>query len=115
MAPDDDVKQLALDCLRSWVDGDFERTRRLLDDDVTFRGPLGATDGADAYVEGVQGIARIVQRVDIEKVAADGEDVCVRYDLVTESASLPTVGWYEVRNGKVRSVAAFFDPRPLLT
>jgi hypothetical protein len=35
MAPDD-AKQIALDCLRTWVNGDFERTRTLLDDGVTF-------------------------------------------------------------------------------
>jgi hypothetical protein len=55
-----------------------------------------------------------VQRVDVKNVAGEGDDVCVRYDLVTESATLPTVGWYEVRNRKVRSIEAFFDPRPLL-
>jgi hypothetical protein len=62
----------------------------------------------------VRGIGRIVQRVDVKNVAGEGDDVCVRYDLVTESATLPTVGWYEVRNRKVRSIEAFFDPRPLL-
>jgi hypothetical protein len=69
---------------------------------------------ADAFVDGVRGIGRIVQRVDVRNVAGEGGDVCVRYDLVTESATLPTVDWYEVRNRTVRSVEAFFDPRPLL-
>jgi hypothetical protein len=45
----------------------------------------------------------------------EGEDVCIIYDLVTHTptARIPTAGWYRVRDGKIASVRAFFDPRPL--
>ena len=74
-----------------------------------------ATKGGDEYVEGVKNVAKIVDHVAIHKVVDHGADVCVMYDLVTHRGeSIPTVGWYEIRDGKVSSVHAFFDPRPLL-
>jgi ketosteroid isomerase-like protein len=110
-----DTKAVVTDCLESWSHGDFDTTRKLLANDVTFFGPLGATTGAHDYVEGVKNVAKIVDRVDIHKVIDRGDDVCVMYDLITQQGdAIPTVGWYEVREGKVASVRAFFDPRPLL-
>ena len=45
-----------------------------------------------------------------------GDNVCIIYDLVTKTppARIPTAGWYRVQDGKVTSVRAFFDPRPLM-
>ena len=53
---------------------------------------------------------------DVPKWTPDGDDVCILYDLVTNDPpdTIPTVGWYRVKDGKVVSVRAFFDPRPLL-
>ena len=114
--PDTDAKKVATTLLEAWTSGDFPTARGLMHDDVTFTGPLGTTAGADAYIEGVQGFAAMVERVDIHEVIAEGENVCVLYDLVARSAGpMPTVGWYVVQDSLVRSVRAFFDPRPLLS
>lgn len=109
--------EVALRCLSAWTSGDFETARALLADDVTFVGPLGQTDGADAYVDGVRGMAKIVQRANVKRVIADGDDVCLIYDLVTAvgAGSVPTAGWYRLRDGKITSVRAYFDPRPLVS
>ncbi|HMG44349.1 MAG TPA: nuclear transport factor 2 family protein [Acidimicrobiales bacterium] len=114
--PDTDAKKVATACLEAWTSGDFATARSLMHDDITFTGPLGVTTGADAYIEGVQGFAAMVDRVDIHEVIAEGDDVCVQYDLVAGAAgAMPTVGWYEVHDGLIRSVRAFFDPRPMLS
>jgi limonene-1,2-epoxide hydrolase len=110
-----DATIIATDMLKAWTSGDFARTRALLHDDATFDGPLGTTRGGDAYIEGIKGFAQTIDRAEVHKVIADGEDVCVVYDLVPKSApSIPTVGIYRVEANKVRSVRAYFDPRPLL-
>jgi limonene-1,2-epoxide hydrolase len=110
-----DPKTVATDMLKAWTSGDFARTRAHLHDDATFDGPLGQTRGGDAYIEGVRGFARTVDRAEVHKVIADGNDVCVVYDLIMKSAgSIPTVGIYRVEANKVRSVRAYFDPRPLV-
>jgi ketosteroid isomerase-like protein len=111
-----DTKSIASDCLSAWSSGDLETTRSLLADEVTFTGPLGSTRGADAYIEGIKGMVKIVERTVQHEVFAEGDDVCIIYDLVTKTprASIPTAGWYKVRDGKITSVRAFFDPRPLM-
>jgi limonene-1,2-epoxide hydrolase len=42
-------------------------------------------------------------------------NVCIVYDLITKAppATIPTAGWYKVRDGRITSVRAFFDARPL--
>lgn len=117
MPPSDEPKTLASQCLAAWSSGDLDTTRSLLADDVTFAGPLGSTEGADAYIEGIQGMVKIIERADQQEVFAEGDNVCVIYDLVTKAprATIPTVGWYKVRAGKISSVRAFFDPRPLVS
>lgn len=108
-------RDVAERCLAAWSSGDLETTRSLLHDDVTFTGPLGATEGADAYIEGIQAMVKIVETAEQCEVFGEGEDVCIIYDLVvhTPAVRIPTAGWYRVRDGKITSVRAFFDPRPL--
>jgi ketosteroid isomerase-like protein len=108
-------KQIALSCLQAWTSGDFAGARALLTDDVTFVGPLAKTTGADEYIKGVRGfVTAMVKGVEVRQAIADGDDVCVRYDLLTKAGPVATVGWYRLRDGKVASVQAFFDPRPLM-
>jgi hypothetical protein len=78
---------------------------------------LGETSGADASIGGIKGMVKRVEGSEQNEIFGEGEDVCVVYDLVTQTpeARIPTVGWYRVRGGKVASVRAYSDPRPLLT
>jgi ketosteroid isomerase-like protein len=110
-----DAASAAITCLEAWTSGDLATTRSLLADDVTFEGPLGHTEGIDDYMRGIEGMAKMVERAVPVQVIAHGDNVCVIYDLITSSppATLPTAGWYHVRDGKITSVRAFFDPRPL--
>jgi len=94
---------------------DFDRLRSILADDVSFRGPLGTTDGADATIAGLRGMAENVMRdIDISLMAVDGSDVLTWYDLHTSTTEpLPTVNWSHVENGLITRIRAVFDPRPL--
>jgi hypothetical protein len=111
---DVDLAHTASTCLASWTSGHFELTRSLLADDVTFVGPLATTHGADAYVEGVRGMARMVRGLTLQQLLVEGDNVCIRYELDVEQVGpIPTVGWYHFRNGRIDSVQAYFDPRPV--
>lgn len=110
-----DAKSIANEMLAAWTSGDFARTRALLHDDATFDGPLGETHGGDRYVEGVREFAKTIDRAEIHKVIAEGDDVCLVYDLITRAGTaIPTVGIYRVEGDRVRSVRVYFDPRPLV-
>jgi hypothetical protein len=73
MPDETNPKNVVTRCLAAWSTGDFVTTRALLDDGVTFTGPLGATDGADAYIEGIKGMAKIDERVDQTVCSARGK------------------------------------------
>jgi ketosteroid isomerase-like protein len=60
-------------------------------------------------------MAELVTAAEQQEVIADGGDVVLVYELITHDppARIPTAGIYRIRDGKVASVRAFFDPRPL--
>jgi hypothetical protein len=101
--------------MHAWPRRDFDTVKQLVHDDVTFVGAMGATSGVTEYIDGLRGLSRMVNGLNVTKVFVDGDDVCVIYDLLTDTAgALPCVAWYRVTNGKVASTRVFFDPRPLL-
>jgi ketosteroid isomerase-like protein len=99
---------------KAWTTGDVETARGLLHDNVSFSGPIDKFDNADAYIGALRGLAQIVKAAEEQKVFVDGNDVCVIYDLVTNTpvGAAPTAEWYHVRDGKISAVRVFFDARP---
>jgi hypothetical protein len=50
-------------------------------------------------------------RSDVIKVFTDGADVCVIYDLVTDSAAgaVPIVEWLHIEGDRIATVMLYFD------
>jgi hypothetical protein len=65
--------------------GDFTAARELLHDDLAFYGPIDTFNRADDYIAASKRLANIIQRIDLKKVFVDGDDVCVLYDMVTNT------------------------------
>ena len=65
--------------------GDFATARTLMQDDMTFQGPFDTFNTADDYLESLRRLASIIQRIDLKKVFVDGDDVCVLYEMVTNT------------------------------
>jgi ketosteroid isomerase-like protein len=112
--PGTDARAVAARALQAWTTGDLETTRSLLHDDVTFVGPLATVEGADDSVEGLRGLAATVKGAEQHRVIADGDDVVIIYDLITTTpaGTVPTAGWYRVRDGRIAAIRAYFDARP---
>jgi hypothetical protein len=52
-------------------------------------------------------------RSDIKRVFSDGDEVCVIYDFVTDTAGpLPAIEWLHFENGKIRSIQLYYDQVP---
>jgi limonene-1,2-epoxide hydrolase len=94
--------------------GDFGSARQLMHDDMTFQGPFDTFNSADQYQEATKRLASIVQRIDVKKMFADGNDVCVLYDMVTNTPAGTAfiAEWYQVRDEKIAALRAVFDARP---
>ncbi|MBA8796068.1 ketosteroid isomerase-like protein [Friedmanniella endophytica] len=112
-------RELATDYFEGWRTGDFDRVARTLAEKVTFRGPLGSADGREECLRGLRGMAAMITGIDVQTMitAGDGDqgEVITWYDLRTSGADpLPTANWSRVRDGRIVTIRAAFDPRPLL-
>ena len=86
----------------------------LVDDDITFVGPLAQLEGAQDYMEGIKGMSQITSDIVIRKTFVDGPDVLTWYDLHTTVASpVPVANWLHIEEGKITSLRVAFDAREL--
>jgi limonene-1,2-epoxide hydrolase len=104
-------KEVVLDFLDALNSEDFKTARHYLSDDMVFDGVLGHREGADIYIEDMK---KMRFKYRILKPFADGDDVCVLYDIDMSGETIYTAGWYKVRDNKIKSLRVVFDPRPIV-
>ena len=93
--------------------GDFGAARRLLQDNLDFRGPIDTFSKADDYLQAVKKLHSIVEGVEVRKVFEDGDDVCLLYDMRTKVAGTSFISeWFQTRGGKISAIRVVFDARP---
>jgi hypothetical protein len=98
---------------QAWRDHDYSRARALLHDDLSFSGPFDTFERADDFIEAIKALAPIVEDVHMRRLFADGDDVCLIFDMVTTGAGTqPIAEWYSVQDGRIASVRVIFDARP---
>jgi len=100
-----------------WRCRDAESLREVLADDIVFDGPMGHVEGLEDNIASLHGLLGIVRDLAIRHVFVDGPDVATVYDLHTTVAADPilVVNWSHVVDGRIDSMRAVFDPRPLLS
>jgi len=108
---DSTAKVAVLSFIKALNREDFNGASRFLANDMKFEGVMGSRDGADNYLADMQ---RMKFKYDIKKAFADGDDVCLLYDINMGAATLFCSGWYKVAKGKITWFKVVFDPRPLL-
>jgi hypothetical protein len=110
-APQQSARDIVLSCVRAINREDFAAARRLVSDDLSFVGVLGERHGADAYFKDME---QMRLKYSIKQTVAEGDDVCVLYDLEMSGKTIFVCGWYHVENGYIKSLRVIFDPRPVL-
>jgi hypothetical protein len=94
--------------------GDFAAARKLLHDNLSFHGPIETFSSPEPYLESLKKLHHIIQRIDIKKTSVDGNDVCVLYDMVTNTPAGTAFicEWYQVKGDKIAAIRVVFDARP---
>jgi SnoaL-like domain len=94
--------------------GDFAAARHLLHDDLSFQGPIDTFESPEPYLESLQKLHHIIERIDVKKTFADGDDVCILYDMVTNTPAGTAfiAEWYHVKDAKIAAIRVVFDARP---
>ena len=94
--------------------GDFAAARTFMRDDMSFHGPLEAHHRPEPFLESLKLLQPIIERIEPRRTFADGDDVCILYDMVTNTPAGTALiaEWYQVKGGKIAEVRAVFDARP---
>lgn len=93
---------------------DFEAVRGLLHDDLEFRGPIDAFDAADDLVAKLSKLEGVTEAFRVRHLFVDGERGCCVYDLITATPlrESPVTEYFELRDGRITVIHAFYDSRP---
>jgi limonene-1,2-epoxide hydrolase len=109
MPPVNDSFEVVMAYVRALDSRDYEAAMNHLHDEVRIRGPAGETFGKPHDL--IEMLRKYQGRYDIKKAFADGDDVCLLYDLKTNGPTVFMSSWYQVKEGKIASVHTVFDPR----
>ena len=94
---------------------DLGRLEALVAPDVQFVGPAATRHGFRELREAFERISAIHVRSDVKRVFSDGNDVCVIYDFVTDTAgTLPTIEWITLDHGRIARINLYYDQVPWL-
>jgi hypothetical protein len=105
------AKDTVLSFISALNNGDYDKAREYVSDNIVFDGVLGAATGADEYFSGLKPLQL---KYEIVKAFVDGTDVVVLYNLPRAGTQVFTVGWYKTDDsGKINFLKVVFDPRPL--
>ena len=79
-----------------------------------FVGPFESFHRPEPYLEALGKLHHIIERVEPKKTFVDGDDVCLLYDMVTNTPAGTAFicEWYRVRGERIGSIRAVFDARP---
>ena len=114
-AANGDPAQIVREFLDALGAKDFKALRSLIDEKVSFKGPMDAHEGAASFIDAMRKLGPMIERINVAKVFVDGADVCAIFDFVTNQPSIgatPSAEWYRVEEGKIKSMKLFFDARP---
>jgi SnoaL-like domain len=112
-----DHKTLALEYLDAVAKQEFTRLEGLLAADLRFKGPAMTRSSAQDYIAALRRLGAIHVRSDVKRVFVDGNEVCVIYDFVTDTAAgaLPTIEWLHFDGARIRSIDLYYDRLPWQT
>lgn len=97
--------------------GNFEAARRLMDDNMVFEGPLETFHKPEPYLDSLKKLGHIVQRIEVKKIFTDSNEVCLLYDMVTNTPAGTALiaEWYRTKGDTIIEIRAIFDARPFAT
>ncbi len=105
------INNVAEEFIQYLNEENFDKAESCLDPEFKFTGVLGSRENASVYISDMK---QMKFKYQILQTFTAGEDICFWYNIDMGKKNIPASGWYEVINGKIRSLRVLFDPRPLL-
>ena len=107
-------QDIALEYINALGKHDYDAIAKLLAPDAVLVGPAATRTGVPEILGALKRLAAIHVRSDVRKVFADGDDVCIIYDFVTDTpaGAVATIEWLKIDNGLIRSTNLYYDRVP---
>jgi ketosteroid isomerase-like protein len=111
MGAHDQSRSVALAYIDAVGRRDFDRIVELLHPDVEFVTAGPPIRGQQAFVAALRRLAPILVRTDVRATIADGNEVAVFYDFVsdTPAGAIQTIEWITTVEGRIRTSRLIFD------
>ncbi len=108
------AKDVVLGFQRAMGKGDLKAARAFLANDLSFVGPFDRFSAPEPYLAALGQLAPMIERVDMKRMFAEGDEVALFYDLVTKTpaGTAPCAEWYRVNGDKITHIQVYFDGRP---
>ena len=112
-----DRKASALAYLDAVAKQQFDRLETLLAPDLLFKGPALTRTTAEDYIGALKRLGVIHLRSDVRRVFVDGDEACLIYDFVTDTAAgaVPIIEWLRFEGDRIRAIDLFYDRQPWQT
>src|SRR5438094_8551624 len=106
------AKEIVMAYQKALGKGDMAGARKYLHDDLSFVGPFESFHRPEPYLEALGKLHHIIERVEPKKTFVDGDDVCLLYDMVTNTPAGPAFicEWYG--SGATRSAPSALSSTP---
>jgi hypothetical protein len=82
--------------------------------DVVFESPLGRYEGLATFRKGLADFFRILKSIEVLRLTADDETCAAMLKIDTIFGMIPFLEYFHVIDGKIVSIRAYYDPRPIL-
>src|SRR5882757_11101335 len=99
-------KELAKAYIDAAGKSQYDQLPQLFHPELEFRGPYVTLHSADDYIAALRRIGAVRLRHDVRKIFVDGDEVCVIYDFVTNTAAgaVPMIEWLTFERERLRSI-----------
>ncbi|MBS1803885.1 MAG: nuclear transport factor 2 family protein [Acidobacteria bacterium] len=82
--------------------------------DVVFEGPLGRYEGIEAFVQGLADFVPVLNAIKVLHLTADHDTCAAVLEIDTIFGLIPFLEYFNLKDGKIASIRAYYDPRPVL-
>ena len=82
--------------------------------EIVFEGPLGRYEGIEAFVQGLAEFVPVLNGIKVVHLTADDHTCAAVLELDTIFGVIPFLEYFNLREGKIDSIRAYYDPRPVL-
>ena len=110
-----DAKQVVTNYHNAWTNGDMEKARSYLADDLDFQGSIDTFRKADDFIVALTMFQKMIRKVDIIRsfFAESGSALLYDCDTVSPAGMIRTAEFFTVTNGKIKSIRLVFDATEL--